>query len=147
MQFDVLRHFSRWVGCQKAAKSMQHALQSGLNAQCPRGVRQRRGKGVCVWGGLQKSLGKRLAAVYEILNKIEITLIVWTRAHMLLHPWFFGRGFAKGRGLCVLCLAKAKTISEFDEQILVTRVTTTLEKGGGVIEGVWGATEPPCWCS
>jgi len=98
-------------------------------------------------GGLQKSLGKRLAAVYEILNKIEITLIVWTRAHMLLHPWFFGRGFAKGRGLCVLCLAKAKTISEFDEQILVTRVTTTLEKGGGVIEGVWGATEPPCWCS
>lgn len=51
---------------------------------------------------------------------------------------FSGRMGLGGRGegcvcVCVdwLCLAKAKTISEFDEQILVTRVTATLQRGRG----------------
>jgi len=56
--------FSRWLGCQKAAKSMQHAAARLKCRKCPRGATSKEG-GVGVGGrGVagrlqQKSLGKK----------------------------------------------------------------------------------------
>lgn len=82
------------------------------------------------------------AAAYEILNKIEITLIVWTPQHTHTHT-VHGWG-KRGRGECVATLAsaalthqKAKTISEFDAQILVANVTANAALRKEEREGGW----------
>lgn len=103
----------------------------------------------------QTQLSESTAAVaYEILNKIEITLIVWgDPARHTLHPT---PGLSMGVCVCV-CQhllrqlthtaththrdQKAKTISEFDAQILVANVTVNAVPPGGE-----GGDSVACMC-